>query len=167
MLEPTEPQVSFRLVTSEDVERLVHFFETLSDATRKRFGFSFNQEHAETWVKEGTSDPGMRRFLVFEHSPDSAADPVMLGTVWLWNWTKQVVWFGIIIADAFQSKGYGSKLIEIAIAEAKKSNKGGILLSTHKTNHRAQRLYQKHDFEIIGEDARGEYLMLLNFPVQG
>jgi ribosomal protein S18 acetylase RimI-like enzyme len=160
-----EPNVSFRLITSEDVELLAYFFESLSDSTRKIYGFSFTRELAEQWVNEGTGDPNMRRYMVFEQPSDRSADSVMLGTVWLWKWTKQVVWFGIMIADAYQNKGYGSKLIEIAVEDAKKSNKGGILLSTHKTNLRAQKLYQKHDFQIIGEDLRGEYLMLLNFPV--
>ncbi|MFC5401414.1 GNAT family N-acetyltransferase [Cohnella soli] len=157
---------SFRLITSEDVDLLSGFFDTLSESTRKIYGFPFTRQFAENWVQEGTNDPNMRRYLVFDNPAERGKEPVMLGTVWMWQWTMQVVWFGIIITDAYQNKGYGSTLIDIAVEDAKRSRKGGILLTTHKMNFRAQKLYQKHGFEIIGEDSRGEYLMLLNFSRQ-
>jgi RimJ/RimL family protein N-acetyltransferase len=84
----------------------------------------------------------------------------MIGTVILWDWTKPVPWFGICSRDGWQGQGLGNRMMTCAVEYAKQHGKGGILLTTHKENLRAQALYKKYDFETIGVDGRGEWLMI-------
>ncbi len=156
--------ISLRLVVPEDVELLKYFFESISESTRVIFpGFPFTDDHAEKLANEAVADPGVRRFILIEHNSHSTEEAKVLAMVWFWEWTKQVPWFGIMIADAYQNRGYGRKLLEFTIKDAREFKKGGILLTTHKTNIRAQKLYLQYDFQTIGEDSRGEHLMILNF----
>lgn len=87
-----------------------------------------------------------------------------MGLCWFWQWTLQVPWFGIMIADAYQGMGLGRSMTEFAIAEARDRGKGGILLTTAKTNVRSQTLYGRCGFETLGEATNGEYLLMINFP---
>jgi len=54
--------------------------------------------------------------------------------------------------------------MEFSIDYAKKHGKGGILLTTQKPNVKAQAMYKKFGYEMLGQDTRlDEYLMILRF----
>lgn len=160
-----DENVSIRLIGSPDDEGLVNrFFATVSEETRKILvGFEFTSEFAAKMYAESRKNADIRRYLVIMHPSGDGELPVMIGMVWFWEWTKKVPWFGIMLADAYQNYGYGKKMLEFAIAEAHNHDKGGILLTTDKTNVRAQKVYRRYGFQMIGDDPRGEYLMILNF----
>lgn len=161
--------VSIRLVKLGDEQLIYRFFLELSDETKAVFSsFAFTREHAEQLVSEAQQIDTIRRLVVIKHDgPHSSSDQpngdAMLGMLWLWKWDKKVVWLGIMIADRFQGLGYGNLLISFAKHYAGEFGKGGILLTTHKQNVRGQKLYQKNGFQTIGEDSRGEYVMIYNF----
>lgn len=158
--------VVIRLVLPGDEQLFMSFFNHLSNETKTIFSAtSFTSEYAGQLVKEALHVDKIRRFVVLQQGAgDPPDDVVMLGTVWLWEWNRKIVWLGIMIGDAFQNQGYGKRLIQFAVDYARQHAKGGIILTTHKTNVRAQKLYQRFHFQTIGEDSRGEYIMLLNFP---
>lgn len=57
------------------------------------------------------------------------------------------VWVDQLYVDADRTgRGFGSQLLEMA----KKLRPGGLELSTFQSNHRAQRFYERHAFEIVG-----------------
>ena len=87
----------------------------------------------------------------------------MAGYVFLWDVDSSVVWFGIAVADAYQRRGLGWRLAQTAISWAKEHGKGGVLLTTHAANFKAQALYEKCGFRRIGTAFDGEWLYLLRF----
>lgn len=145
-----------------DAERVDLFYRRLSGQSRKIFPkYSFTREHAEQAAKESATDSTKRRYVTVDG--EAASDGAMIGMVWFWNWTKRVPWFGIMIADDYQNRGIGKAMLAFAVDEALAAGKGGILLTTAKSNARAQSLYRRFGFVTIGEDLRGEDLMILNF----
>ena len=59
-------------------------------------------------------------------------------------------------------------MMEFSIDYAKKHGKGGILLTTSKVNFKAQALYKKFGYEMLGLDTHlDEYLMILRFKGPG
>ena len=87
---------------------------------------------------------------------------VIVGLTWFWMWDCKVPWFGIMIADAYQNRRLGQEMLAYMIHESRVCGKGGILLTTARTNVRAQALYKRNGFIILGEGLNGEILMLLN-----
>jgi GNAT superfamily N-acetyltransferase len=160
--------ISIRLVQPGDELLMYRFFMQLSEETKAVFsGSSFTREHAEQLIREAQQVHTIRRFTVIKHgahsSPDQPNGDAMLGMLWLWKWELKVVWLGLMIADPYQGQGYGNVLIQFAKQYAGDFGKGGILLTTHNQNIRGQRLYQKNEFQTIGEDSRGEYVMMYSF----
>jgi len=163
--ERIDEYVSLRLAGPEDESLVSRFFESLSETTKQVFpGFAFTREHAVQIAAEAVGNSDSRKYFLIKRAADSAEQPIMLGMVWFWDWTLQVPWLGIMIADAYQNAGYGKKMLGYAIEEARNHVKGGILLTTHKTNVRAQSIYERYKFQVIGEDPRNEILMILRFP---
>ncbi len=87
----------------------------------------------------------------------------MVGYVFLWDLHTSVPWFGIAVSDSCKGIGLGRKLAEFAISYAKEQGKGGVLLTTHIANFRAQALYEKCGFQRLGTSLGGELLYLLRF----
>lgn len=152
----------FRPVIPEDAERLSAFYAMLHEQTRAIFkSYRFNREHAEEIARESVNRlSGSYHVAVVDEGEHGET---IIGLVWFWDWRKKVPWIGIMITDAHQNRGLGTRMMEYAVAEAKSRDKGGILLTTAKTNVRGQALYKRFGFEMIGEGAGGEYLMILNF----
>lgn len=149
-----------------DGERLGEFFDGLSERTRAVFGphYRFDREHAEQIAQGGQGDRSKKYFVaVHETAGDRAGSAPLVGLTWFWHWTCKVPWFGIMIADAYQNRGLGQKMLQTMMAEAERSGKGGILLTTAKTNVRAQELYKRNGFNALGHSDNGEILMILNF----
>lgn len=158
-------ETAIRPLEQGDAGMLKAYFRTLSDETKGRFpGYSFTDEQAELVAAEEANNPGIRRYMAIDHT--AAESCGMIGTVWFWNWDRQIPWIGIMITDAYQGKGLGKAMLEFAIHEARKYGKGGILLTTHKENARGLSLYARYGFATIGQDERGELLMVLSFNVK-
>ncbi|MDF2723113.1 MAG: N-acetyltransferase [Paenibacillus sp.] len=153
-----------RPAAPDDSERLYAFYESVQEATRAIFGsYRFTREHAaEVAGKDGVD--ASRRYYVAAVRETENAEETIRGLFWFWGWTKKVPWFGVMIADAYQNRGLGKKMMEYAIEETRNCNKSGILLTTAEHNVRAQSLYKRYGFETIGRDRNGEWLMMLNFP---
>lgn len=57
----------------------------------------------------------------------------------------------IEIDKQYQNKGYGQKLMDFMILEAKKRNVENITLEVNKENEIAIHIYQKYDFKIVAK----------------
>lgn len=91
-------------------------------------------------------------------------DGVMIGYVYLWATDTTVPWLGICIADRFQGAHLGRRLLAFAEEYAKSLGCGGIRLTTHMANARAQGLYARMGYEYMGIATDGEQLFLRAFP---
>ena len=87
----------------------------------------------------------------------------MVGYVFLYEMDTAVPWLGIAVSEDFKGKRLGQKLIEHVVEVARAENKGGILLTTHTANFRAQALYERCGFKFMGDHTSGEKLYLLRF----
>ncbi len=153
--------INIRPVTEHDTELVVEFYTSLSDET---WHFFHPHPRDRTYLEDLVHSLPLRPDLaLFMASALQEGKEIMVGTVFFWDWTKQVPWFGICARDGWQGQRLGDRMTAHAVEFAQKHGKGGILLTTHKDNLRAQALYKKHGFEIIGIDPYDEHLMILRF----
>jgi RimJ/RimL family protein N-acetyltransferase len=142
-----------------DADQVIDFYRALSDDTWFFFHPHPRDPHyLAQWV---ASLPHRSDLAPFKAVLPHAGRQLMVGTVFFWDWGRKVPWLGIAVRDGYQGRGIGDELMRFAISAAWEHAKGGILLTTHKDNLRAQALYKKHGFEILGVDPRDELIMLL------
>jgi ribosomal protein S18 acetylase RimI-like enzyme len=76
-----------------------------------------------------------------------------------WDAATHVGILGIIVMNKYRDLGIGTKLIDVAIKEAKElNNKEKVILSCFSTNERAIHLYKKLGFNIVGIRKNQYYL---------
>lgn len=75
----------------------------------------------------------------------------IVGYFFLWEFSLPVPSLGIGLADDWQEKKLGPKMMRILIDDARAAGKQGIELTTVLDNHRAFALYRKMGFEHRGE----------------
>lgn len=150
-----ENNFKIRQFRADDLDRVNEFFDCLTgeskvffnrnDATR-RSAHSFFKEEDSTFI----------RWMMLDGDK-------MIGYVLLWNIDKSVVWLGVALADGYKGKGLGSILLSHAKEWAIENGKGGIILSTHIANIRAQSLYERVGYERMGIHDSGEILYILRW----
>lgn len=151
--------ITIRPIDKHDSTMVVDFYTALSDDTWSFFHpHPRDPEYLKSLVQ---SLPDRQDLLLFKAILEEDGKEIMAGTVFFWDWQKKIPWLGIGVLDDYQGMGIGDKLMQHAISTAWRNGKGGILLTTHKNNLRAQALYKKHGFEIIGTDTRDEHIMIL------
>jgi ribosomal protein S18 acetylase RimI-like enzyme len=156
-----DKNVKIRPITENDTEIIYEYFMSFSEETRYFFTpHALDKKFAQKLTEEDIKNPDTRRFIVVTLH-DSRE--IVVGYFFFWGWIKKIPWFGIGVRDGYHGMGIGSKMLDYAINKAKRYNKGGILLTTKKDNIKAQGLYRKFGFEIIGEEPSGQYLLILNF----
>lgn len=115
-----------------------------------------------------------RTMRFFSDQPDddilhwmAVKDGRMVGYVFVWDIHHGIVEMGIAVADDYKGKHLGRQLIDTIKAWCVENGKGGILLTTHAANTRAQMLYLQCGFKHIGvSDNRHEQLYLFNLPME-
>ncbi|NLZ69966.1 MAG: GNAT family N-acetyltransferase [Clostridiaceae bacterium] len=158
----TEQKFTVRPIRADDADRIYDYFQSFSERTKHFFmPHAIDRAFAEKLANEDRLDPNTNRFVAVTCSGNRE---IVVGYVFFWNWTKRVPWLGIGVRDGFQSRGLGSLMMRYAVDTALAYKKGGILLTTLQDNIRAQGLYRKFGYEIIGRDMRDEFLLILNFP---
>ena len=147
--------LEIRRFRPDDRERVNGFFDSLGFDARMFFNrLDGNRQNALRYF-DGTLENTIQWM--------ACDGDIMAGYVFLWDVDSSVVWFGIAVADAYQRRGLGWRLAQTAISWAKKHGKGGVLLTTHAANFKAQALYEKCGFRRIGTAFDGEWLYLLRF----
>jgi ribosomal protein S18 acetylase RimI-like enzyme len=150
-----------RPVRAEDAGLFIDFFGSFSERNRYLFTpHAVDPESLREMVAGTIGNPQFARFIltVCQHGAET-----MVGYVYFWDWHTGVPWLGIGLREGFQEMGLGTRMMAHAVEHARAHTKGGILLSVKKENVRAQGLYKKFGYEWIGEDKRGENLMILRF----
>ena len=112
-----------------------------------------------------------RTMRYFSENPDehilhwmAVLDGKMVGYVFARDTDKGIVSLGIAVSDECKGQHLGERLIDTVKQWCRENGKGGILLTTHTANTRAQMLYLRCGFLHMGiSNNRGEYLFLYNF----
>ena len=140
-----------------DKQRVEDFFAQMSGEARFFFNANgYNQKNAMRFFGE-KGDPNTIRWLALSEGR-------MVGYVFLWDLDKKIVSLGVAVSEDFKGKKLGEKLINTAKDWCKENEKGGIILTTHPANTRAQMLYYKCGFRFMGTSNNyGEFLYLYNF----
>ena len=161
MTSTTREHCRIRPIGIDDAQRMIDFFESFSEQTRIFFTpHDITHAGLEELVREIPERSDAVRFML---SVDENGQEIMVGYVFFWDWDRLIPWFGIGLRDAYHSQGFGSWMMEVAIDFARRNGKGGILLTTHKPNTKAQGLYRKYGYELLGEHVSGEYMLILRF----
>ena len=151
-----EKTLPLREATNADETLLGEFFDQMSGETRAVFNRSdYNRKGVLKFCAKG--DPTRRYWLLEDEGK-------LLGYVFFLDWDMKLPTLGVAVRDELRGQKLGRSLCEAAIEEAKTCGKGGILLTTHTANVRAQTLYESLGFRCLGI-ARNctELLYLLNF----
>ena len=167
-----------RLLNANDVESLAAYFNALGQETRRRYGPPpFDITTAEKLCK---GDDSSLLCYVAEHDTGIVAYTVVKKG-YLHFEEERYQAYGLelnhdldftiapSVADAWQSKGVGSQLMEFVLSDLKKRSggKGKVLLwgGVQETNDRARNFYVKFGFNDIGwfEHNGGNIDMVLRF----
>lgn len=148
--------VEIRLFEKTDEALVEEFYRQMGTETRAFFNPSgYNYNRSMRFFRE-EPQKGILHWM-------AVSEGKMAGYIFLWDVRDGVVWMGIAVAEAFKGRKLGEKLIRHAQDWCREHNKGGIMLTTHPANIRAQLLYRKCGFQFMGvSDNRGEYLYLYN-----
>ena len=149
--------ISIRQFEKDDRELVEDFYNRMGYETR----FFFN----------ATGYNYQRTMRFFSEKPDkntihwmALKDGKMVGYVFAGNTHKAVVGLGIAVSDECKGKHLGEQLIDTVKQWCRDNDKGGIWLTTHAANIRAQMLYLRCGFDHMGtSNNRGEPLFLFNF----
>ena len=149
-------EISIRQVVSQDEMLINDFFDAMQGESKALFNRrDYNRKGVLKFCAKGDNT---RKYWLCEN------ENKMAGYVFFLDWNTSIPELGVAIRDDLQGKGLGRKLLEFAILQAKESGKGGIQLTTHVANLRAQTLYENVGFVCKGICKNGtELFYLLNF----
>lgn len=147
--------VILRELECGDVDRVVDYFESLSEASRDFFHpHPFDRMNAEQICRDDA--PGPYRIV-------AECDGRIVGYAWFApprDCPYPTV--GIAISDDFQGKRLGGALMDALTAEARRRGHAGLRLTVYKTNERGVRLYTARGYKIVGEEGH-QHIMDLVF----
>ena len=148
--------ISLRPFDTGDAYLINEFFDSMGGESRAFFNRrEYNRKGALKYCK--SEDP-TRKYWLFLH------DGKMGGYVFFLDWNTGIPTLGLAIRDELRGKHIGRELVEFAKNVAREAGKGGIQLTTHLANVRAQALYEATGFNCIGVCKGGtEFFYLCRF----
>ena len=145
--------LEIREVASGDEPLINDFFDAMGGESRALFN---------------RRDFNRRGVLKFCARPDKTRrywlalyEGVMIGYVFFLDFNSSVPALGIAIRDEYRGMHLGRGLIGYAKERIKEAGKGGIQLTTHVANIRAQALYEAEGFACMGSCKNGTELFYL------
>lgn len=137
--------VVLRPMTAGDVGIVNEFFDAMGPESRAIFN---RADYQRKWALRFCTNPNakpVRRYWLAEH------EGRMAGFVFFFDWNTGIPGLGIGVRDDLKGLHLGSRLMDLAIGEARHAGKGGIRLTTHVANLRGQMLYEKKGFKCMGQ----------------
>jgi ribosomal protein S18 acetylase RimI-like enzyme len=138
-----------------DRERVIAFFDSLDGEGRAFFNRNDGNRRWALKFFDGDNS-NIIRWMMLDGDR-------MIGYVFLWDTDKSVVWLGIALAGGYKGRGLGAHLLAHAKNWAVEHGKGGIMLTTHVANLRAQSLYERCGYERLGSHSSGEVMYILRW----
>ncbi len=148
--------LTIREINAEDTGKISDFFDKMGPESRSVFNRrDYNRRGVLKFIVRPDST---RRYYAAELDGEIAAYFFFL------DYDTSIPELGIAVRDDLAGKGIGTYLVSLAKEMAKEAGKGGIQLTTHVANLRAQTLYESAGFVCKGVCKNGtELFYLLNF----
>ncbi len=143
-----------RPIQMEDQERVLRFFEQMTPESRWFFNPNNCNLNGIMRYFEGTDKKAAYRWIAVDGDE-------MVGYVFLWDTDTMVPWLGIAVAERMRGQHFGQVLMKTAEDWCRGQGKGGILLTTHMANVRAQMLYERCGFRQMGVQSGSNQLLYL------
>lgn len=148
--------IKIRKAQCEDKEKLICFFKALSNKTNYFFNRTGqNKKQTINYILNSRN----KTYIPFVAEQNG----IITGLLILYNLDKKVIKLSIGVSDEYQGRGIGNLLMEYAKKYAQKKKKGGISLTTHYSNKKAQSLYKKHGYQLRGSE-ENEFIYVLDLP---
>lgn len=146
-------KINLREVCESDAELIGEFFDAMGAESRAVFN---RRDYNRRGVLKYCQRPdATRKYWIAE------LDGKMAGYVFFLDWNTSVPALGIAVRDELQGQHLGRELVAFAQRMAKEAGKGGIQLTTHVANLRAQVLYENMGFSCMGVCKNGTELFYL------
>lgn len=153
------PAYTLRPLSPTDAPLLEEFFAALGPESRALFN---RRDYNKRGVLRAITHPDPAREYYLAEK-----DGRILGYVFFLDASTGVPELGVCVRDDCQGKGLGRTLCEWAIDTAHGRGKGGLMLTTHTANLRAQVLYESLGFSCLGLTKNGtELFYLLRFRAE-
>ena len=148
--------LAVREITCDDTKKISDFFDKMGPESRSVFN---RRDYNRRGVLKFIAKPdGTRRYYAAE------LDGEVVAYFFFLDYDRSIPELGIAVRDDLAGRGIGTYLISLAKDMAKDEGKGGIQLTTHVANLRAQTLYESAGFVCKGVCKNGtELFYLLNF----
>ncbi len=154
-------EVIIRRIKSGDENALVEFYNGLSESSIRTFrplGYKTTLNVCEDIVQDNSPEIDKKFDLVALH------ETRIVGWSFLWKIESGEPTFGLGIADDFQGKGLGSKLMDSVMKTARERGLKKVLLTVVKDNPVAWQIYERRGFvkygEFVGEDGLDYFRMV-------
>ena len=146
-------ELEIREIRMGDEPLINEFFDAMGGESRALFNRrDFNRRGV---LKFCARPDKTRRYWLAER------DGVMIGYVFFLDFNSSIPSLGIAVRDEYHGMGIGHRLILFAKERIKEAGKGGIQLTTHLANIRAQSLYESEGFACMGQCKNGSELFYL------
>ena len=145
--------IIFREIGTGDEEMINSFFDLMGGETRAFFN---RRDYNRRGVLKYIARPdATRKYWVAMH------EGKMIGYVFFLDFNTSIPTLGLAVRDDLRGEGLGGILVDFAIEKIRETGKGGIQLTTHIANVRAQTLYEKKGFSCMGLAKNGTELSYL------
>lgn len=135
-----------RPMVPEDRDLIMPFFDQMSGESRS-FLYEGPQRESMDRCLRGEY-PDRRTFIAVDK--DENGKEFAAGYVFLWNLNTKTPSLGIAVSEVWKGRHLGRALMKYAEDYCYKHNKGGIFLTTHIANARAQKLYLNSGYTKLG-----------------
>ena len=146
-------QITLRPLREDDEALINDFFDRMGPESRALFN---RRDYNRKGVLKQCRTPLASRIYWL-----ALLDGEMVGYVFFLDWDTGIPELGIAVRDDLQGQHLGKHLMEYAIEQAGSNGKGGIYLTTHTANLRAQVLYESLSFTCMGITKNGTELFYL------
>ena len=145
--------ITLREIHTGDEPLINEFFDLLDPVSTALFNRrNYNRRGVLRFCAK--PDPNRRYWM-------AELDGKMAGYVFFLDFNTSIPELGLAVQSDLQGMGLGRYLVEFAQKTAKECGKGGIQLTTHVANLRAQTLYETMGFVCMGSCKSGTELFYL------
>lgn len=146
-------ELLIRPVCAEDEARMATLFDAMGAESRALFNRrDYNRNGVLKYCRR--PDP-TRRYWIAQMGEET------VGYVFFLDYDTSVPELGVAVRDDLRGRGLGRRLVTYAMEIARSEGKGGIQLTTHVANLRAQALYESLGFVCKGLAKNGTELFYL------
>ena len=162
-MEHTSDNIKIRRLVPSDLDGVRDFFRALGEVGTAFFNANGYNERQACAFLQGERE----NHIYWAAVADTPDGQEIAGIVFLFKINTRVPWLGVAVAEKWQGRHLGCRLLTTAEEWARETGAGGIMLTTARDNTRAQGLYERMGYKNIGRYCNGELLYLLAFPSDG